>query len=87
MERKQIQQTMISLLEDETGENYENVSAKDNLFEDLGLDSVDLISLVLAVESHYRIKLSTKDLQEVTEVGEVVDLIYAELPKTQRRAA
>lgn len=46
-----------------------------NLFEDLGLDSIDLMSAVMAIEEKFGIEVSDKELENVTTVGEAVDLL------------
>jgi acyl carrier protein len=45
------------------------------LREELGLDSVDIVSLVMHVEAQYRITLTRQDLQRTRTVGDLVRLI------------
>ena len=45
------------------------------LREELGLDSVDIISLVMHVEAQYRIRLTRQDLQRTRTVGDLLRLI------------
>jgi acyl carrier protein len=45
------------------------------LREELGLDSVDIVSLVMHVEAYYRISLTRYDLQNTRLVGDLVRLI------------
>lgn len=45
------------------------------LREELGLDSVDIVSFVMHVEAQYRISLSRHDLQRTRTVGDLVRLI------------
>lgn len=46
-----------------------------NLFEDLGLDSIDLMSAVMAIEEQFGIEVSDKELENVATVGEAVELL------------
>ena len=87
MDRKQIQKDLLALLEDETGETYENVTEESNLTSELGLDSVDFVSLILQVENHFKIKLGTDELQNIKTVGELISLIESKLSGDQSAAA
>ncbi|MGH2708152.1 MAG: acyl carrier protein [Actinomycetota bacterium] len=46
-----------------------------NLFDDLGLDSIDLMSAVMAIEEQFEIEVSDAELENVTTVGEAVELL------------
>jgi acyl carrier protein len=46
-----------------------------NLFDDLGLDSIDLMSAVMAIEEQFGIEVSDSELENVTTVGEAVELL------------
>lgn len=49
----------------------ENASFK----EDLGVDSLDLFELVMALEEEYDLEIPTEDLEKLTTVGEVAAYI------------
>lgn len=53
------------------------------LREELGLDSVDIVSLVMHVEAHYRITLTRYDLQRTRTVGDLVRLIQCRTGRFQ----
>lgn len=46
-----------------------------NLFEDLGLDSIDLMTVVMAVEERFSIEVSDDELEDVTTLGQAADLL------------
>jgi acyl carrier protein len=50
-----------------------------NLRTDLGLDSVDVVSIVSQVERRFRIRLSQQDLEKLVTVGDVLDLLQSKL--------
>ena len=79
MERTTLRQTLIELLETETGTRYENLSDDTVLTEGLGLDSIDLVSLVVQVENKFHIKIATEELKKISKVGEMFDLLQAKL--------
>lgn len=46
-----------------------------NLVRDLGVDSIDTVELIMAVEDTYDIKISDKDAEDLKTVGDVVEFI------------
>ena len=45
----------------------------------LGLDSVDLFSLVVGIQNKFRIKIASEELVSVATVGDLLDLLQAKL--------
>ena len=77
--RDTIRLTLIELMQAETGETYTDIEDNKNLRTDLGLDSVDVVSIVSQVERHFRIRLSQQDLEKLLTVGDVLDLLQTKL--------
>jgi len=77
--REMIRQTLIELLEADTGEKYPDLDEKTNLREGLGLDSVDVVSIVSQVERRFRIRLTHEELQTLVTVGDVLNLLETKL--------
>lgn len=46
-----------------------------DLVRDLGIDSIDTVELIMAVEDTYDIKISDKDAEDLKTVGDVVEFI------------
>jgi len=44
-----------------------------------GWDSFNHINIVVAVESHFGIKINTAEIEEVRNVGELIDLVEKKL--------
>ena len=53
----------------------EKIKPKANLFEDLGLDSLDAIDLVIAFQSNFKIKPENSELQSIRTIKDVYDLV------------
>jgi len=53
----------------------EKVTREADLFNDLGLDSIDLMTAVMAVEEKFGIEVADEELEKVTTLGEAVDLL------------
>jgi acyl carrier protein len=46
-------------------------------FEELDIDSLDLVELAQIVEEEYGVELKSEDMKELKSVGDAVDLIVA----------
>jgi acyl carrier protein len=76
-DRTFIRNTVIELLEADTGEKYAGLDDGANLREGLGLDSVDVVSIVSQVERRFHIRLTHQELEKLVTVGDVLDLLQA----------
>jgi acyl carrier protein len=82
-DRNAIRQTLIELMEADTGGNYANLEETNNLRTELGLDSVDVVSIVSQVERRFRIRLSQQDLEKLVTVGDVLNLLQQKLSEAE----
>jgi acyl carrier protein len=73
--REIIRQTLIELLEADTGEKYPHLDEKTPLREGLGLDSVDVVSIVSQIERRFRIRLTHEELQTLVTIRDVLTLL------------
>lgn len=71
--KKQIEQRVIDALV-EFGEERDKVTPEAR-FEDLEVDSLDLVELAQIVEDEYGVELTDADLDKLETVGEVIELI------------
>ena len=78
-DRNAIRSTLIELMEADTGGNYANLEDSNQLRTDLGLDSVDVVSIVSQVERRFRIRLSPQELEKLVTVGDLLDLLQLKL--------
>jgi acyl carrier protein len=89
-DRAFIRRTLIELLEADTGETHSDLEESANLREGLGLDSVDVVSIVSQIERRFRIRLTHQELEKLVTVADVLDLLQAKLaesPSSQSAAA
>jgi len=77
--RDDLRATLSHLLEEEMGEPYPDLDDGRDLREGLGLDSVDVVGLVMRVEREFHVRLSMEELQDVKSVGAMLDLLQAKL--------
>lgn len=78
-EREAIRRTLVELLEADTGQKYETLEDSMPLREGLGLDSVDVVSIVSQIERQYRVRLSHQELEKLVTVADVLNLLQAKL--------
>jgi acyl carrier protein len=60
----------------EFGEEPENVKP-DSRFEDLDIDSLDLVELGQVIEDEYGVEIQDKDTDQIETVQDVVDFVTA----------
>lgn len=59
--------------------DIENMSRDSLLKEDLGLSSVALLYMSVALEEEYGVDFTKFDMEQVTTVGDVIDIIESEM--------
>ena len=85
-DRVSIRATLIELLEADTGETFKDIKDSDNIREELGLDSVDVVSVVSQVERRFQIRLSHEELMKLAKVGDLLDLLEIKLRPAAKAA-
>ena len=79
IDRTTIRGTLVELLEADTGESFRDLKDTDNLREGLGLDSVDVVSVISQVERKFHIRLSQDELMQFANVGDVLNLLEVKI--------
>lgn len=90
MDRESIRQTLCEYVEDDMGEPVASMDDAVDIRAGLGLDSVDVVGLVMKVERHFRVRLASEELAELVTIGDMLDLLDAKLaalPVESRDAA
>ena len=89
MDRHELRQVLAEMLEETTGEPRAEVGEDELLQEGLGLDSVDIFSLIVEIQNKLRVKIASEDLTGVTTVGDLLNVLQAKLadPPAARGAA
>jgi acyl carrier protein len=75
MAREEVVTALKEVLVDRLKVDASTVTEDANLFEDLGLDSIDLMTVVMAVEERFSIEVSDDELEDVTTLGQAADLL------------
>jgi acyl carrier protein len=63
----------------ERGVEQDGIAMESDLMGDLNLDSLDTVELALALEEQYGVEIPEADMEDVSTVGDVVELIEKKL--------
>lgn len=85
-DRAFIRTTLIEILEADTGESFRELQESDSLREGLGLDSVDVVSVISQIERRFHIRLTHEELEKLVTVCDVLDLLQTKIAATQAAA-
>lgn len=77
--RQEVVTALTEVLVDRLKVERDAVTEDANLFEDLGLDSIDLMTVVMAVEEQFSIEVADEELEDVTTLGQAADLLTAKV--------
>lgn len=79
MDRSQVQSKMRDLLVDELGLDASKINDEANFEEDLEVDSLGVVELLMALEDDFGVRIPDEEAENITSVGEAVDLVLAKL--------
>ncbi|HEX3999664.1 MAG TPA: acyl carrier protein [Pirellulales bacterium] len=79
MQREEIRGVLKAIFEEETSETIDALPDDTRIVEELGLDSVDIVSLIMRVEQQFRVRISHGELADMTTFGSLLDLVQAKL--------
>ena len=77
MNRDQIRNALKTIIENEIGEVVPDLPDDAKIIEQFGLDSVDVVSLVMHIERQFRVRIAHEELPTVDSIGKLLDLIEA----------
>ncbi len=86
-DRETLRRTLVELLEADTGETYTDLKDETGLRDGLGLDSVDVVSVVSQIERQFRIRLSHQELEKLVTVSDVLNLLQEKIAAGAGQAA
>ncbi|MXZ68461.1 MAG: acyl carrier protein [Acidimicrobiia bacterium] len=79
MDRSQVQAKMRDLLVDELGLDADKITDEATFEEDLEVDSLGVVELLMALEDEFGVKIPDEEAENITAVGEAIDLVVAKL--------
>ena len=79
MDRTEIEAKLTDLLVDELGIERGDITADAKFEEDLDVDSLGVVELLMALEDNFGVKIPDEEAEQITTVGEAVDLVELKL--------
>ena len=79
MERSKIEAKLANVLVDELGIERDQINADARFEEDLEVDSLGVVELLMALEDNFGVKIPDEEAEQITTVGEAVNLVEAKL--------
>jgi len=77
--RSEILSKVKKIVSDKLGVEESKVTESAKLIDDLGADSLDLVDLVMDLESEFGVKVDDADLERISTIKDVVDYIEKKL--------
>lgn len=77
-DQSSVEQQVTDVLQARFGEAFRDLSPEESLAEQ-GLDSVDVLDALAALEQHFSIALDTEDLMDIERLRDLVDVVRAKL--------
>lgn len=74
MKMNDIQKKVVEIISDRSGYNIEDVTPKSNLVNDLGVDSLDLVEIVMDIEREYNIMIPDEGVDTCKTVKDLFNL-------------
>ena len=63
------------IVNEQLGLDENEITMDSNFLEDLGADSLELIDLIMALETEFDLEVPEEDIEEIETVGDVVSYI------------
>jgi acyl carrier protein len=63
------------IVSDQLGIDSDEITMEASFIDDLGADSLDIVELVMALESEYDLEIPDEDAEKIATVGDVVEYI------------
>lgn len=79
MNREMLKSQLKDILERSVGEEFPNLDEASALKEGMKLDSVDMLSMTIEIQSCYDISIETDEVAGIVTVGDVLDLLQKKL--------
>ncbi|NMB29197.1 MAG: acyl carrier protein, partial [Clostridiaceae bacterium] len=75
MTRQEILKRVRMILADQLSIDEESISMSSNIIEDLNADSLDIVELVMTMETEFNLAIPDEEAERIRTVGDAVDFI------------
>ena len=87
MDRLVIKQKLTDILERSINDPVGVIEESMNLQTDLSLDSVDVVTMAIEIQTEFKVDLKAADLMKLVTVKDLIDLIESKVAPTRTQAA
>ncbi|WP_125153765.1 acyl carrier protein [Clostridium rectalis] len=63
------------IISEQLGLDPEEISMESSFIDDLGADSLDIVELIMALETEFDLEIPDEDAEKISTVGDVVEYI------------
>jgi acyl carrier protein len=70
-----VKEKLTQILVDELEIDAEKISLDAHVYDDLGIDSLDVVDMVVLIQEEFGVKLQAQDLKGIKTFGDLVKLI------------
>lgn len=81
MTRENIAEEVKKLISESISVDASEITEQSRFVDDLGADSLDIVELIMAMETKFSIEIPDEDAQKIKTVGEAIDYISQKLNK------
>ncbi|MBF0511237.1 MAG: acyl carrier protein [Candidatus Omnitrophica bacterium] len=79
--REQIEEELRDLLVTIIDVEPQELKPQAHFYQDLGVDSIKAIEILVAIEKRFKVSIQEKDIEEITTLAKVAEVIYHSLKK------
>lgn len=66
-----------NIVSEQLGIDAEEITMESSFMDDLGADSLDIVELIMALETEFDLEIPDEDAEKISTVGDVVEYIKA----------
>lgn len=66
-----------NIISEQLGIDAEEITMESSFMDDLGADSLDIVELIMALETEFDLEIPDEDAEKISTVGDVVEYIKA----------
>ncbi|HPX93524.1 MAG TPA: acyl carrier protein [Bacillota bacterium] len=79
MTKQEILERIRTILADQLSIDKESIEMTSSIIEDLNADSLDIVEMVMSLESEFDLQIMDEEAERIRTVGDAVDFIHAHL--------
>jgi acyl carrier protein len=79
MTKQEIMERIRTILADQLSIDEESIEMTSSIIEDLNADSLDIVEMVMSLESEFDMQIMDEEAERIRTVGDAVDFIHAHL--------